>query len=100
MYQRLKVWSNKKCTLNVFYFYDYIGHMKNEPWHPHGKAIEKVGSTLAVAALLGVIPQYVSKWKRRGIPDKRIKDFVKAAKRVGTTFTVEELLDAKKEIRQ
>jgi len=82
------------------FFSVYQSLMKNEPWHPHGHAIEKVGSTLAVAALLGVIPQYVSKWKRRGIPTHRLRDFIKAARRVGVRFDLEELKRAKQVPKQ
>lgn len=36
--------------------------------HPDSLALDKIGSNAFVASLFGVTSQYVSKWRRTGIP--------------------------------
>lgn len=63
--------------------------------HEHSQIIDLCGGTTTVAEACGVPPQYVSKWRRRGIPASYFPAVIKAAKAKRKKVTYDDLHNSK-----
>ena len=61
--------------------------------HYHSSIIDALGGTAITAAACGVPSQYVSKWRRRGVPSKYFTPLVALAKERAVALSYEDLLE-------